>query len=77
MSRGVLRFVTSTLRNSEDDFSWYLAGVLASLEESSTEHVGGDLSRVGFLAAAVAQDGGIQTHQEVRVVVWNRKGQYK
>ena len=55
----------------------YLAGVLASLEESSTEHVGGDLSRVGFLAAAVAQDGGIQTHQEVRVVVWNRKRKYQ
>ena len=46
----------------------YLAGVLASLEESGTEHVGGDLSRVGRPAAAVAQDGGIQAPQTIRVV---------
>lgn len=67
VSRGVLKFGVSTL-NSGDDFSWYLAGVLASLEESSTEHVGGDLSRVGGPAAAVAQDGSIQAPQTIRVV---------
>lgn len=69
MSRGVLNFDVSTSGNSGDDCSSYLAGVLASLEESSTEHVGGDLTRVGVLAAAVAQDGGIEAHQTIRVVV--------
>jgi len=56
------------LRNHDGDFSSYLAGVLASLEESSTEHVGGDLSRVGRPAAAVAQDGDIQAPQCIGVV---------
>lgn len=46
----------------------YLAGVLASLHESSAEHVGGDLTGVGVLAGAVTQNGGIQTHQTVGVV---------
>lgn len=46
----------------------YLAGVLASLQESSAEHVGADLTGVGVPAGAVAQDGGIQTHQTVGVV---------
>lgn len=67
MSRGVLKFGVSTLTNSDYGFSSYLAGVLASLEESSTEHVDGDLSRVGVLAAAVAQDGGIQAPQTIRI----------
>lgn len=56
------------LGNRGEDFRWYLAGVLASLDESSTEHVGGDLSRVGRPAAAVTQDGGIQAHHAIRVV---------
>lgn len=68
MSRWALKFGVSTVRNSDEDWSWYLAGVLSSLEESSTEHVGGDLTRVGGPAAAVAQDGGIQAHQTIRVV---------
>lgn len=67
MSRGALKFAASTVRSSDGDFSRYLAGVLASLEESSTEHVGGDLSRVGGPAAAVAQDG-IQAPETIRVV---------
>ena len=68
MSGGVLTFAVITLRNSDEDSSSYLAGVLASLHESSTEHVGGDLSRVGRPAAAVAQDGGVQAPQAVGVV---------
>ena len=67
MSRRDQKFVA--LRNHDGDFSSYLAGVLASLEESSTEHVGGDLSRVGRPAAAVAQDGGIQAPQAIGGVV--------
>lgn len=47
---------------------FYLAGVLATSQESGAEHVGGDLSRVGVPAAGVAQDGGIQAHQSIRVV---------
>lgn len=68
VSKDVLKHGSATLRNSDDDFSSYLAGVLASLQESSTEHVGGDLSRVGAPAAAVAQDRGIQAPQAIRVV---------
>lgn len=64
MSRRLLKF-----RDSEKNSSRYLAGVLASLEESSTEHVGGNLTRVGGLAAGVAQDGDIQAHQTIRVLV--------
>ena len=43
----------------------YLAGVLASIQEPSAEHVGGDLTWVGVPAAAVAEDGGVQAHQAV------------
>lgn len=46
----------------------YLAGVLASLHESSTEHVGGDLTWVGASAGAVAQDRSPQAHQTAGVV---------
>lgn len=46
----------------------YLARVLASLHESSAEHVGGDLTGVSVPAAAVTEDGQIQAHQTVRVV---------
>jgi hypothetical protein len=48
--------------------SAYLARVLASLLEASTEHVGGDLSRIGAVSAAAAQDGEIQAPQSVGVV---------
>lgn len=67
MSAGLLKCGVPTFRHRQEDCGWYLAGVFASLEESSTEHVGGDLTRVGVPAAGVAQDGGIQAPQTVRV----------
>ena len=47
----------------------YLARVLASLHESSAEHVGSDLTGVGASAGAVTEDGEIQAPQTVGVVV--------
>ena len=46
----------------------YLARVLASLHESSAEHVGSDLTGVGASAGAVTEDGEIQAPQTIRVV---------
>lgn len=57
----------------EEEWRRYLAGVFASLQESSTDHVGGDLTRVGVPAVGVAQDGSVQAHQTVRVVACRQK----
>lgn len=46
----------------------HLAGILASLKEASTDHVVGDLPRVGGLALGLTQERGVQALQQLRVV---------
>lgn len=70
ISKRILKFKLSTCVCTAA--MWYLAGVLATLKESSAEHVGCDLTGVGVPARAVTQDGCIQTHQTVGVVAWGR-----
>lgn len=68
----IIIFYKIAFCQGEEVWRWYLAGVFASLKEPSTEHVGGDLTRVGAPAAGVAQDGSVQAHQIVREVDWRR-----
>ena len=46
----------------------YLAGIFASLQEANTDHVTGDLSRIGGLTVSLRQHRGIQTLEQVWVV---------
>lgn len=51
-----------------------LARVLSTLKVAQTDHVAGDLARVGITANAVREDGSLQALQELRVVVcWMQK----
>lgn len=55
----------------------HLAGVLASLEEASTDHVFGDLSWVRFFTLVLAQQRGIQALQQLGVVGFGDQGKKK
>lgn len=45
-----------------------LARVLSTLQVAQTDHVAGDLARVGTAATAVREDGGLKTLQDIRVI---------
>jgi hypothetical protein len=46
----------------------YLAGIFASLQEANTDHVVGDVPRVGGLTVSLRQHWGINTLEQVWVV---------
>lgn len=52
----------------------HLAGVLASLEEASADHVFGDLSGVRVFTLGLAQQRGIQALQQLGVVGFGDQG---
>ena len=52
---------------------YYLTGVFASFQETSTDHVFGYLKRVGIEAAVVTQKRGFQALQFMGIPRWNRK----
>lgn len=52
----------------------YLAGVFSSLQESYTQHVTGNLARVGSRAVSGREDGSLQALQLVWVVTCKEIG---
>lgn len=55
----------------------YLAGILASLQEASADHVVGDLSRVRGFTVGVTQQRGLQALQQFRVVDFEEQEEIK